>query len=98
MTQANSLNLSFDEADIARFQQSNLFSSGEFPHYQPLEPLVIYKNMEDYMHLEGSNPYIHMVDRASFFRRHGLTPLYMVDNTGFKMLVTSEEHYYHKLH
>lgn len=97
MQQANSQNLSFDVMDSERFKSSNLFHSRDFELFRPLDDEEIYENVKNYNHLGETNPYLHMIDRAAFIRRHGLTPIFMVDETGFKMLVTSEEHYKHRL-
>lgn len=98
MQQANSQGFHFSVIDAERFKSSNLLPWQEIPKYHVVDQDDVESAMYQYADLGDRNPYAQMVDRALFFQKYGLTPVFMSDESGLKMLVTSQEYINKRLH
>lgn len=101
--EANSENSILDDGPMVdpedtKFSNSKLFRKDDMGDFHVIDGEEIMEAFSQYIHLGAGNPYGLMMDRAGFLKRHGLTPVFMVDQSGTRLVVTSDEHIRLKLH
>jgi hypothetical protein len=95
--EANSAILASDE-DVALYAGVDyLFNLKDYPSVYPIDETSVLQAWFHYRN-EPEAGYDKIIDRATFFSRHGLTPAYYTNATGTMFLVTSQEHIDKKLH
>jgi hypothetical protein len=67
-----------------------LFNVEDYPQLSEIDEEVILKSWLYYRH-NPENSYARVLDRASFYIKHGLTPAYYSDEAGSMLVVTSKE-------
>lgn len=86
---ANSQNLS---------SKVTIFTTDHFDGFYEIDPEDVFEFSEQYMHMGDRNPYAKMIERSNVFLDEGLTPIFMSDESGMILLVSSEEHREKKFH
>lgn len=83
--------------DIKRYQHIKYpFNPDQFSNLVEISEEIILKNWYSNINNE-TNDFDLVLDRAMFFKKYGLTPMFLTDVTGSKILVTSHENYNKKL-
>jgi hypothetical protein len=63
-----------------------------YPHFSPLEETFILEQWIKNERNHGeNNEFRPVLEKANFFAKYGLTPVYYADATGTRLFVTSQE-------